>query len=401
MRVALRSGWRAVRWSSSVAFLVGSLVVAFASPAEARECTNPLVSTCINSDTYWPNPGPTRFATVSGTETVARGQLGFGLVTTYQSRPLILRVASPGPGGSERYVVDDQVTGNFLFAYGVTDKLELDFALPTTFVQTGAGTSPLTGGSSLRDTAVRDLRFGLAYALVPRVRERFDASAPPGGPGRAWSLTARFTTSAPSGNSSDFAGERTAVFVPSLAADYRFQRAFFGAELSARLRPVTEFAGGRIGTQIGLGLGAGYDLLREERLSALVEARGYWNLPEQHDTVPSTSGFSTRPNGSHIVPAEWFVGLRSAPFAGGDVAFFGGGGGPIPTGDGAITTPRFRFLLGFTYAPLGRDSDHDGVEDSVDRCPNVPGVRTGESPGCPAPPPSEAPVDFVPPPKTP
>ena len=110
--------------------------------ARAKECTNPLVNTCINSDTYWPNPGPTRFATVGGTETVGEGQVGFGLVATYLSRPVVLRVASPGPGGSDQYVVDNQVTGNFLFAYGVTDRLQLDFALPVTFVQIGRRDEP-------------------------------------------------------------------------------------------------------------------------------------------------------------------------------------------------------------------------------------------------------------------
>src|SRR4051794_4290645 len=122
------------------------LLLSIESEAYGRECTNPLINTCINSDTYWPTPGPMRFATVNGTELVGGGQVGFALAAPYQSRPVVLRVASPGPGGSDQFVVDNQVTGNFLFAYGVTDRLELDFALPVTFIQTGAGTSPLTGG---------------------------------------------------------------------------------------------------------------------------------------------------------------------------------------------------------------------------------------------------------------
>ena len=103
-------------------------------------------------------------------------RIGFGLVATYLSRPVVLRIASPGPQASDQYVVDSQVTGNFLFAYGVTDRLQLDFALPVTFIQTGAGTSPLTGGADLRDTAIRDLRFGFAYTLVPHERISPDAA---------------------------------------------------------------------------------------------------------------------------------------------------------------------------------------------------------------------------------
>ena len=77
------------------------------------------------------------------------------------------------------------------------------------------------------------------------------------------------------------------------------------------------------------------------------------------------------------------LGLRSAPVLGGDVSFFGGGGGPIPITPGPVTVPRFRFVLGITYAPMNRDSDGDGVPDRIDRCPTQAGERGGERPGCP------------------
>ena len=51
--------------------------------------------------------------------------------------------------------------------------------------------------------------------------------------------------------------------------------------------------------------------------------------------------------------------------------------------DAAITVPRFRFVLGITYAPMQRDSDGDGVPDRIDRCPSQPGERGGQRPGCP------------------
>ena len=356
----------------------------FESDARASECTNPLINTCINSDTFWPNPGPARFATIGGTETVGRGQVGFGLMGTYLSRPVVLRVASPGPGGSDQYVVDDQVTGNFLFAYGVTERLQLDFALPVTFIQTGAGTSPLTGGADLRETAVRDLRFGVAYALVPRARVTPDAGRAMSGEGHSWSLASRFTVSAPTGDRSDFAGERSAVFAPAIAADYRYGIFFAGLDLGARIRPVTEFAGARVGSQIVTGLGAGVDLIDRERLSVMAEARGYVNIAEQHDTAQSAFGITSEPNGKSIIPAEWMLSARTAPLLAGDVSFLVGGGGPIPLGDAAITVPRFRFVLGAVYAPTARDTDGDGIIDKNDFCPTRAGARGGERPGCPA-----------------
>ncbi|MDB4935457.1 MAG: outer membrane protein OmpA [Labilithrix sp.] len=378
--------WRVGAWCTLTLGIVSSLFTGL--EAQAKECTNPLVNTCINSDTFWPNPGPTRFATVAGTETVGEGQVGFGLIATYLSRPVVLRVATPGPGGSDQFVVDNQVTGNFLFAYGVTQRLQLDFALPVTFVQTGAGTSPLTGGDDLHDTAVRDLRFGFAYAIVPRDRVSPDAQAQKS----SGALTGRMTISAPTGDSSDFAGERSAVFAPSLAGDYRMGIVFAGLEVGARLRPVTEFAGARIGPQLTTALGAGVDVIDHERLSIMAEARSYVNFAEQHDTAQSAFGISSRPNGKSITPAEWMLAVRTAPLLAGDISFLAGGGGPIPIGDPAITVPRFRFLLGAVYAPTARDTDGDGIIDKNDFCPSIAGKRGGERPGCPAeaPPPPDA-----------
>jgi hypothetical protein len=179
------------------------------------------------------------------------------------------------------------------------------------------------------------------------------------------------------------------VFAPSLAADYRLWRMFFGADLGARIRPVTEFAGARIGSQITTALGAGFDILPRDLLSLLLEGRAYANLPEQHTSQQSAFGIRSVPNGETIIPAEWLLGLRSAPAFAGDISFYGGGGGPIPLSSEPTTVPRFRFILGVTYAPMQRDSDGDGVPDRTDRCPTQAGVRGGERPGCPPEPPPQ------------
>jgi hypothetical protein len=353
-------------------------------PVEARaQCKSVYLSPCFNSDTYWPNAGPMRFAGVSGTETVGIGQVGFGLVTSYQSQPVVLRIASPG-SGSEQSIVDDQVNGNFTFAYGITNKLELDFVLPVTFVQRGAGLGAISGGTSLRDTAVRDLRAGFTYALLSRSRVAPSASAERN---EDWGLAARFIFTAPTGDANDFAGERSAVFVPNVAASWTRGRIFAGADLGFRFRPVNEFAGARIGTQLTTALGAGVDVLDRERLALILEGRAYVNLPEQARPTQSSVELKSTRNGNHIVPAEWFLGVRSAPVLPGDVTFLLGGGGPIPFGDDAITVPRFRVVLAVVYAPLARDTDGDGVLDKYDQCPTQRGERGGERPGCPAPPP--------------
>jgi hypothetical protein len=341
-------------------------------------CDNPLVNACVNSDTLWPHAGPSRFIGVGESDTVAAGAVSFGLDTTYLLKPITLHVPSPAPLGTDENAIRDQVNASFLFAYGVTSRLELGVVLPMTLGQGGSGVAGVTAGDELRDTAVRDLRFGTAYQLVPR--ERVEPSIARKGPS-PWGLTARFEVSAPTGDDQQFAGEKGGVFIPSLAGDYRRGPWFASAELGARLRQTAEFLGARVGSQIVLGLGVGYDILAREKLSAIAEARALPTLTEQHDARPVGGTIESTPNGKHIVPAEWSVGLRSAPFLGGDVAATLLGGGGLPLSSGSITRPVVRFTLGLAFAPRGYDSDGDGVLDRDDACPSVGGDKSHQ--GCP------------------
>jgi OmpA-OmpF porin, OOP family len=338
-------------------------------PARATDCSS-VLSTCIDDDTFWPHAGASRFLGVGGTETVAKGKFGFGLVTSYLSRPLVVTVPTPGPPGTDENVVNDQVNGTFLWAYGVTDRLELDAALPVTFGQGGTGIGPVSGGPGVNDTAMRDLRFGFAYAIVPRVDR--------------WAMTGRLEVVAPSGDRDQFAGERGTVFVPSVAADYRVGRWFAGAEVGLRARPVEELAGARIGTEAMVGLGVGFDVLRRDLLSIMAEARALPDLVEQNTAVQTQEGLVSSPNGTHVVPAEWTLSVRAAPLMSGDLALQLGGGGGIPGASNpngglelAPTTPRFRFTLSIRYAPTGRDAAAKAAPDAPPPPPAEPKPAAG------------------------
>jgi hypothetical protein len=399
-----------------------------ARAARATDCSG-TASSCINSDILWPHAGPARFVAIGSTDTVAPGQLGFGLVTSYLSRPIILHVPTPGPGGSDQNAVDNQVNGTFLWAYGVTNRLELDLAVPLTFIQDGAGLSPITGGNALKDTAVRDMRFGLTYALLPHTRVAPDKRP------EDFGLAARLEVSAPTGDDDQLAGEGTGVFVPSVSADWRRERGFMGAEVGARIRPTNELEGARIGTQLVTALGVGYEILPRELLTGLLEV---WVLPtfaEQHTVTRDGPATLSTPNGTTIAPAEWQLSARTSPLSGGDFSIQLGGGGDLPLTNGAVTTPRFRFTLGLRWAPAGRpvaaattpagiapparpatpvvdlhlagakdvctsdpdlvdgfkdtdgcsdeDQDKDGVPDRYDACPMVPEDFVGLTDGCP------------------
>jgi OOP family OmpA-OmpF porin len=386
-----------------------------------------IYSPCIDSDIVWPHAGPARFVMVGSTETVAQGQLGFGLATTLLTQPIVLSVPTTGPGASSANAVDYQINGTFLWSYGVTDRLELDLAVPLTFIQSGAGLSPITGSSQLKDTAVRDMRFGFAYALLPHSREAPEKRSD------TWGLTARLEVSAPTGDVDELASDGAGVFVPSVAADWRHGRLFAGAEIGARLRPTNNLEGARVGPQLVTALGVGYDILARELLTATLEAMALPTFAEQ-DTLqnPQTEGgvFVATPNGQYIAPAAWQLAARTAPLGSGDLSIQVGGGGGLPITSGAITMPQYLFTLAVRWAPLGRkhpkppspppaaqpppidlhlgaakdpcttdpdvvdgfddrngcpdeDQDKDGIPDRLDKCPLVPEDFAGLTDGCP------------------
>jgi hypothetical protein len=370
-----------------VAIVCGVVPLPLPTLAHATDCSG-ILSPCINDDALWPHAGPAQFVSIGSTETVGAGRLGFGLVSTYLSRPVVLHVASPGAGGSDQYAVDNQVNGTFLWAYGVTDRLELDLAVPITYYQDGTGLSPVTGGDVLNDTATRDLRFGLAYALVRRPQPAPlvpGDSRPPGAvaPTRnGFGLAARFEMSAPSGDRSQFAADAYGVFVPSLAADFRVDRTFVGVEVGARIRPSTHLLGASLGSQLVTAVGVGYDILPRSLLSAVLEA---WALPvfdEQSDEQidPATGAITTVLNGKHITPAEWQLSARTAPLRGGDLSIQLGGGSALPLSGDVVTQPRFRFTLGIRWAPSG----HAGAPTPR---PAPPPDSDGPPQTTPAPPP--------------
>lgn len=377
---------RLMQCTAALAFGVALGVV----PRVARaDCNTPVTSACINSDTLWPHAGPSNFIGVGGTETVQASRIAFGLVATYLSQPIRLHLPSPGADGSDRPAVDNELNATFLFAFGLTDKLELDLALPVTIFQDGDGTSPLTGGPDVPTTATRDLRFGVTYTLLARPKKhpwRHDASG--------FGLAARFEMTAPTGDNDAFAAEPSAVYAPSIALDYRSHRFFLAAELGARIRPTTDFAGARIGTQGVIAGGAGVDVLdKHDLLSVMGELRFLPVFTEQASLTTTSGPLQSAANGTYITPAEWMISARTAPLEGGDLSLSLGIGGWFPTASFApVTVPRFRVALGLTFAPRGHDTDGDGVPDASDHCPLEPGPKSSEDgAGCPEKAPTQAP----------
>ncbi len=355
-------------------------LVATSTPADAECDGEARLGTCIDADTLWPHPGPARFQSVGATETTAPWEFSLGMVTTYLRKPIVLRAASANPEGVDVPAIDHMVSANFLWGLGLTNNLEVTLAMPVTLFQDGTGVSSFTSSQSqdVPGSSIRDFRVGAAYALLPRERAF---------PGNPFALTGRLEVGVPTGDEEWFGGDRGAVLIPTMAADFRTGSLFAGAEVGARLRKATNLAGARVGTQGFLALGAGYDILPRERFTAALEAFALPVLVDQETLSrdPDTQRIVATKASKSLMPAEWMATLRSAPTADGDVSFSLSAGTALPLSDSAITAPQYRITAGIRFAPLARDSDGDGVLDRFDQCPDAMEDRDGfeDEDGCP------------------
>ncbi len=362
----------------SLPLLVVSGVLAISaasSPARAADCEPPSgLSTCIDADNLWPRPGGGPLFSIGSASTAPEGTASFGLVLSYLSRPVGLRVASPDPDGTVIYALDNMLDATFLWSLGLTDRLEIALAAPVTLFQDGAGLSDVVGtDAELPRSVLRDPRLGVSFAILPRPR----VGSPDG-----LALTARFDVGIPTGDEASFAGAATATAIPSAVAEYRLGPLGAAAQIGARLRGTSSLAGAEVGSQLEGALGATYDILPDRWLTAGAEAFALYTLGDQR---PPSRGGEPDPA---LVPAEWIVSASTAPLLAGDVVLSLGGGGPIPfSSESALTAPRFRFDLGLRYAPTGRDADGDRVLDRDDRCVDVAEDRDGfqDADGCPEP----------------
>jgi outer membrane protein OmpA-like peptidoglycan-associated protein len=360
----------AVPWIAVVALLASE------GRARAQSCqpSNGL-SPCVDADNLWASPGGGPFLSVAPTQTTPVSRASFGLVLSYLSRPIAFNVSSPSAAGTKIYALDSAVDATFLGSLGVSDRFELTLAAPITLYQSGTGLAAVTGTKDeLVRSAVRDFRFGGAYALLKRPRTGVLA-----GP----ALTLRIEFAAPTATPGVFAGAATMTAAPSLTFDQRFGRLGLAAQVGARIRGESKIANAVVGTQIYSSLGASYEVIPGGLLSVSGEAFALLTLAKQGPDKLGVAPGSNQP----LVPAEWIASATTAPFLAGDLGFTLGGGGPIPLSSDPLTSPRFRVNLALRYAPTGHDLDGDGILDRDDKCPSVPEDKDGfqDEDGCPDP----------------
>jgi len=334
---------RRARAALCVVLLAG--IVAFPSSARAADCQpSSELSTCIAADAAWPHAGDGRWFRIAPTQPVPHGSVGFGLVASYISRPVGLRVASPDPEGTTIWSVDNSLLATYLMAIGLGDRVQLDLAAPVVIYQDGSGVADVEGsGQLLPRSAVGDPRFGVNVTVVPRAR-RADGPA----------LAGRFDLSLPVGDPSAFVTSGAAEYLPGVTYDHREGRVHWGLDLSARLRATRQLAGARIGSQIATAAGFMVDILSDDWLAAGAEASLLATVVEQQELTwdPDLLQRVAEPSTVPHLPAEWLVSVRSAGLLDGRLVTSLGGGSFIPTGgESPVTVPRFRFMAAIRYVP--------------------------------------------------
>ncbi|MCC6648440.1 MAG: thrombospondin [Polyangiaceae bacterium] len=363
------------------AALLAASVLALSGHARADGCEpHNRLSTCVDSDTLWPRAGSGTFAQVGGATLLPPARLGFGVVTAYQKRPIVLTLPSTDPRGSEAAAIDDQLNATFLFSAGVLPRLQLDAAVPFTLWQTGVGDSPLKEQQpgAIARSVPRDPRVGLTAGILPRPATTREGLA----------VVARADVVLPFGDERLYAGQSGFGFAPSVAGEWRRGRWLVGLDLGLRARRTTELSGTRVGSQLVEAIGAAFDVLPDERLAVTAEAFALQGLAKQSVVVRDGAGalVDGGSRASHM-PASVLIGARSSPAFAGDLSFSLSAGTALPLSDNDATSPRLRVVGAMRYAPLGRDRDGDGVLDRDDRCPEQPEDKDGfqDDDGCPDP----------------
>jgi outer membrane protein OmpA-like peptidoglycan-associated protein len=306
----------------------------------------------------------------------------------YARNPLVQTDAN---GNRERVVVGDQLASDVMASVSLWDRLELGFALPLFWYQTGEAIEALPEATA-SDSRVRpgDLRLSARVGLLGPDEGN-------GGPALAlgvWGIL-------PTGNGDAYQGGELAV-IPRVMFDWVFgSGARIGTSAGYRIGPEAQLENIQRNDEVNLTL-AGlvpvgatrqWDLLAEVQGNVAVGAGGVENV-----NSPVEGRLGARVRAADLVRVEFGVGTGIVSGAGAPdyraYAALALGSPRDPDGDGLIGSadqcPRepedFDGFEDEDGCP-DPDNDGDGVLDVADDCPNDPEDRDGfeDEDGCPDP----------------
>ncbi len=309
-------------------------------------------------------------------EPAATGETGVfsgGIRLNYAFRPIVLRDSN---GDRVHSIIEHQLTADVVAAFSFWRRLAIGVDIPAVVVQTGDDVShdpaatAVVGSAALPLSALGDPGVDVKVTLVrPQAENR----------GVALALMNRVTI--PVGDPSSFIAEGVVSDEARALFDGHFLGAFtVHANAGVKLRGheidygcgTTAIADCMSRFQHELLWGAGLELdtsiLKIPMMTWFAEVRGYLPLAPIHP-------FESR------LPSGTFASL-AARLAIRDVTLFAG---PEFALDRGIGNAPLRITVGVSFTPRSHDRDGDGVEDDVDRCPDLPGNSDGvqRPDGCP------------------
>jgi len=177
-------------------------------------------------------------------------------------------------------------------------------------------------------------------------------------------------------------GHAGPIFAPRAEAEGTLWRIRLVGELGYQLRGEEQYFNLVIGDQFTFGVGA-------ELALPQVHAFESWEVIGEFNGSTQVNAPFTFEDSQHYETALELVGGVRARFVGGYLAFAGVGSG---LSGGGYGRELFRAFAGFGWEPPNatstvpvssdeQDADHDGIPDTLDRCPQDPG--SPDTDGCP------------------
>ncbi len=330
----------------------------------------------FNVNRFYVAPGPNNFVMVDGAQVGPDLLPTFGATLGYGHRPFVaddLNCATGTTTGSvcersmnqETDIVSSLLTLQLWGGFVLLERLQIGLNLPIVLYGDGEGYTYLdsTSGRPVPQTAA--FAGGFAGLSDPRLSLKLRILDPDAS-GNGVMLSAAAWVSAPLGYyvaDQRFVGDRAPNVGAHAIGGFHFDGFRLALNLGFAFREEQQNIRSQVGFEAVWGLAAAYRFV--PWMEVLVEATGATSFGQRFDSEAPTE-------------------LRGAVgFYIGEVSFNLGGGAGIVYGAGV---PVAHVFGGFTYAPTpDRDSDGDGVLDSIDGCPGDPEDMDGfdDEDGCP------------------
>jgi hypothetical protein len=291
------------------------------------------------------------------TATPAPGEWNIGAFASYAYRPVVVPDTSASPGW---VAVQNQAAFDLVGSIGVVKRVSFGLALPIIAYQNGTTPPAATGGERPPASALGNLAVDGHVTLLE-----------PGALG-GFGLAATARVALPTGTPRAYVAEDQTRSELRLLGELGVLGSSLRFALGGRFRPYERsFAGEQFGSDLPWGLG----IVVKPQAFGIDREGHYLFSVDAHGAIALTPTFGAKEQ----TPAALAFGARRAF---GDAHVMLGVEAPL---DHAYGVARVRAIAGVGWAPRVRDADGDGIEDSVDQCPELAEDRDGfeDADGCP------------------